>query len=275
MPDNRKILVPIDFSEQSLVALSQTYNLARYLHAAITLLYVNYKGEDGNVKLFEIKKKLEQKTSEIKNEQNIEAEFLIEEGKVYDQIIKVAEKIEAKFMVIGFNGTKGLTAFIGHNTLRLVRQSPCPVITIKGKDHRVGCKNIVLPLDFSKETRVKVSKAIEIAEYFGSTIRVVMVVQNKEHEQRIMQYALQTKKMIEEKGIACTVDKITGSKIAHLVIDYAEKVEGDLILIMTKEELGINEFIIGTIAQQIINLSDIPVLSIRPPKAMYTSFSQY
>lgn len=273
MLDNRKILVPIDFSEQSLVALSQTYNLARYSHATITLLYVNYKGEDNNVKQWETKKKLEQIVAEIKKEQNIEAEYLIEEGKVYDQIIKVAEKIQAKFMVIGFNGTKGLTAFIGHNTLKLVRQSPCPVLTIKGKNHREGCKNIVLPLDFTKESRVKVSKAIEIAEYFGSTIRIVMVVHSKAHELKIMQYALQTKKMIEDKGIACTVDKIAGSKIAHLVIEYAEKVEGDLILIMTKEELGINEFIIGTTAQQIINLSDIPVLSIRPPKAVYTSFS--
>lgn len=275
MPDKRKILVPIDFSDQSLVALSQTYNIARLSNSTLTLLYVNYKGSDTKTKLDEIKTKLEQKVSEIQKNYKIDVEYLIEEGKVYDQIIQVAERIHAKFMVIGFNGTKGLTAFIGHNALRLVRMSPCPVITIKGKNHRQGCKNIVLPLDFTKETRVKVAKAIELAEYFGSTIRIVMVVDNKEHEVRIMQYATQTKKMIEEKGISCTIDKISGSKIAHLVIEYAEKVEADLILIMTKEEVSIDELIIGTTAQQIINFSDIPVLSIRPPKAVYTSFSQY
>ncbi len=275
MSDSRKILVPIDFSEQSLVALSQTYNLARYSNSTITLLYVNYKGSDSDVKLFEIKTTLEKKVAEIKSEHKIDAEYLIEQGKVYDEIIKVAEKIKAKFMVIGFNGTKGLTAFIGHNTLRLVRLSPCPVITIKGKQHREGCKNILLPLDFTKETRVKVSKAIEMAEYFGSTIRAVMIIENKEYEARIMQYASQTRKMIEDKGIKCTLDKISGSKIAHLVVDYAEKIEADLILIMTKEELDIDEYLIGTTAQQIINFSDIPVLSIRPPKANYTSFTQF
>jgi nucleotide-binding universal stress UspA family protein len=271
----KKILVPIDFSEQSLVALSQTYNLARFSNSTITLLYVNYKGSDSDSKLKDIKDKLEQKIKEIKQEQKIDAEYLIEEGKVYDQIIKVAEKTNAKFMAIGFNGTKGLTAFIGHNTLRLVRLSPCPVITIKGKSHRNGCKNIVLPLDFTKETRVKVAKAIEIAEYFGSTVHIVMVVENKEYEAKIMQYALQTKKMIEEKGIKCTTDKISGSKVANLVIEYSEKVEADLILIMTQEELGINEMLIGSTAQKIINFSDIPVLSIRPPKSIYTSFSNY
>ena len=35
-----KILVPIDFSDQSLIALDQSYNLARGMKAEITLVYV-------------------------------------------------------------------------------------------------------------------------------------------------------------------------------------------------------------------------------------------
>ena len=35
-----KILVPIDFSEQSLIALKQSYNLAKIQDAEIVLLYV-------------------------------------------------------------------------------------------------------------------------------------------------------------------------------------------------------------------------------------------
>ena len=35
-----KILVPIDFSEQSLIALDQSYNLAKKYNAEITLLHV-------------------------------------------------------------------------------------------------------------------------------------------------------------------------------------------------------------------------------------------
>ena len=64
MTDNRKILVPIDFSEQSLVALSQTYNLARYSNSTITLLYVNYKGADAKDKLAEITTRLQKKAEQ-------------------------------------------------------------------------------------------------------------------------------------------------------------------------------------------------------------------
>ncbi|HNA59327.1 MAG TPA: universal stress protein, partial [Chitinophagales bacterium] len=38
--EKRHIIVPIDFSEQSRIALSQTFNLARMSNADITLLHV-------------------------------------------------------------------------------------------------------------------------------------------------------------------------------------------------------------------------------------------
>lgn len=50
----------------------------------------------------------------------------------------------------------------------------------------------------------------------------------------------------------------------NLVLDYGHEVEADLILIMSKAELSMKEFFIGTVAQRIINESDIPVLSFRP-----------
>ncbi len=41
MPDKQyTLLVPVDFNEQSLVALQQSYNLARLLQYDILLLYV-------------------------------------------------------------------------------------------------------------------------------------------------------------------------------------------------------------------------------------------
>ncbi len=37
---SNKIVVPIDFSEQSLIALEKSYNIAREYHAEITLFQV-------------------------------------------------------------------------------------------------------------------------------------------------------------------------------------------------------------------------------------------
>ena len=68
---------------------------------------------------------------------------------VVEQINEVSEMISADLIVMGTNGTQGGSKkFIGSNAEKVVRLSKCPVITIKGKEHRDGCENIILPLDF-------------------------------------------------------------------------------------------------------------------------------
>ena len=39
-PKHSLILIPIDFTEQSLLAIKQSYNLAKYTHSKILLLHV-------------------------------------------------------------------------------------------------------------------------------------------------------------------------------------------------------------------------------------------
>ena len=61
--------------------------------------------------------------------------------------------------------------------------------------------------------------------------------------------------------------------LAENIIEYATKVEGDLIMIMTQQEVDFTQYFIGSSAQEIINHSTIPVLSIRPlPKKDTTTF---
>ena len=47
-------------------------------------------------------------------------------------------------------------------------------------------------------------------------------------------------------------------------MEHNSKLDADLIIIMTQQELEWTDFFIGTAAQEVINESDIPVLCIRP-----------
>lgn len=280
----KKILVPIDFSDQSLIALEQSFNLAREMKAEITLIYVI---EDSGPlsKLFstkdkkqenEIKKKIEDKLNklakEVEKKNKIKVHVRIPTGAVYEQIVEIAELMNATFIIMGCNGTMGIKKkFIGSNALRVVREAKCPVITIKGSLHRDGCKNIVLPLDLTKETKEKVKKAILLAKlYKGAAIRVVSVLFTKDEfvVNRLVRQLGQVKTFIEKTGIECTAEIIKGLKgeetIAQNIIDYANKVDGDLIMIMTQQEVNFTNYFIGSSAQEIINNSDIPVFSIIP-----------
>jgi nucleotide-binding universal stress UspA family protein len=255
------ILVPISFSEQSFIALGQAYNLAKLTNSKIVLLHVITAKSDE-----EAKKLLEQRAEKVRQEANVPVEILLEKGNVFKKIGEVSKKLNPLFIVVGFGSTLGFNKIIGPNIFRVIRESQFPTITIKGKQHNNGCKTILLPLDLTKETREKVGKAIEIAKLFGSSIKVLSVFSSSQRslENKLISYSHQVRNFIKEKGVPCTIKTIEGNNICDVVLDYAEKNGVDLIMIMTKEELSLKEFFIGTTAQKLLAASKIPVMSIRP-----------
>lgn len=274
------ILVPVDFSEQSVIALTQSYNLARLTKAEITLIYVIdddehnplsffLKSKKQNKKALEknIKERLEQVAADAHHKSGVKTNTMISYGKIYDQINAAAKKIKCSFIIMGTNGAAGFKRrFIGSNALRVIREAPCPVITIKGKKHRFGCQLILLPLDLTTETRQKVNKAIELATYFGSAIKVVSVVTTDDEfiVNKLKRQLSQVKNYIDEREIVCTAEMVKGDNVAEELVKYAKQVKADLIMIMTQEEMNWTERFIGSAAQEVINTTDIPVLTIRP-----------
>ena len=277
----------MDFSEQSLISLSQSYNLAREYDAEILLLHVI---EDGGLlpKLItakqladikkDIQKKLDKLAEETTKKSKIAVDTMIAKGKVYEKIIEVADMVGALMIIMGSNSQKKLRIrFIGSNALRVVRESNCPVITIKGKHHREGCKNIILPLDLTKETREKVSHAIEMARLgsFRSAIRIVSVLPSSDEflVNKLTRQIDQVKAFIQKQGIESSAEIIKIKKgkasLAQCILDYAEKAQGDLIIIMTQQEANFTRLFIGSTAQEIVNNSDIPVMSIIPQMKKY------
>ncbi|HSH64965.1 MAG TPA: universal stress protein [Bacteroidia bacterium] len=254
------ILVPIDSTEQTVIALNQSYNLARLTKSKIVLLTVD---EDNNPNAAQ--KRLAELAKEAEEKSGCPVEIMVRKGNVYEEISKVADVLNPLLM-IGLTSKITLNKIIGKNAFKMVRESKHPVITIRGKVHRDGCKTIVLPLDLTKETREKVDKAIELAKQFDANIRVISILTktDEESENKLISYSNQVWKHIKAQNIRCSIKTLRGTNVPQMIMDYAHEVEADLILVMTKAELNVKEFFIGTVAQRIINESDIPVLSYRP-----------
>ena len=257
---SNSILVPIDSTEQTMIALSQSYNLARLTNSKIVLLsVVESKSPATQKKLDELAK-----VASLKSGQPVET--MVRTGNVYEEINKVADVLNPLFVMIGITSKLSLGNMVSKNAFQMVRESKHPVITIRGKVHRDGCKTILLPVDLSKETREKVYKAVELAKLFKADIRVISILTQKDEssENKLISYSNQVWKHIREQGIRCTIKTLRGQDIPKMVQDYGREVEADLVLIMSKAELSVRELFIGTVAERIINESEIPVLSFRP-----------
>ncbi|MBL7933377.1 MAG: universal stress protein [Bacteroidia bacterium] len=256
------ILIPIDFTKQSLAAIKQSYNLAKYTHSKLVLLHVYSSEKDESVEaLTKLAKQTEQ-------ESGVPTEFKNVKGDIYAETDRMAEELKATLIIAGLESHMKFRNIIGSSASKLIRKAPCPVITIRGHEHRDGCENILFPLDLSPETREKTDVAIQFAKYFGASIRILGVFDPKDsdYENKLLAYSHQVKQFIKSKGISCTNKSIPTNNIAESVVDYANKIEADLIMIMNKPGLSVGEFFKGTDSQKIVDISNIPVMTIQPLK---------
>lgn len=140
-----QILVPVDFSGHSRKALSYAKEIAAAYDARLRLLHVVekplspffYAAEAPA--LFELSPKVEKKSSQALENlfreaggPEVSADFVVMEGRAARDIIRDAKESEADLIVIATHGLTGIELFfMGSVTEKVVRRSPCPVLTVK------------------------------------------------------------------------------------------------------------------------------------------------
>ena len=223
------ILVPIGFTNQSIVALKQAVTIARHTNSQLYLLSVVemptaiqkiFSDYEEKQKLF--KQKLRENLIELSQMycegiQNIE--FFVKSGKIYDQITELADSVNANLIIMGTEGTPKeiKKKFIGSNANKVVRSASCPVITIKGKSISNNCNVIALPLDLNKETREKVTNAIQFARLFSSEIVAFSISydnDDKSVKNKLNRTLTQVSEFIISKGIKCKTELVNISTSA-------------------------------------------------------------
>lgn len=252
------ILVPIDATDQTIVALNQSYNLARLTQSKLVLMSVDEGKTD-------VKKRINDLATIAEKRLGTPVQTIIRTGNVYYEITHVATNLQPLFIVMGVTST-ARAGKVGKNVFRMMRTSKFPVIAISGQEHRNGCKTIVLPLDLTKETREKIAKGVELAKLFDAKIHLVSVLTAYDDlsEHKLLAYVAQATDFIENKGIAVILKTLVSNDIASSILTYSREVNADLIVIMSKPDLSFVEYFKGTTAERLIGESEIPVLSLQP-----------
>jgi len=284
------ILVPTDFSEQSKIAFKHAVDIAKKTGGEVHLLHVKeesgilenlFLSEDNDQQDQELWKKLTILVEEFQGDSKFVTTTLLAIGKTEEEIVKVSEMVGANLIVMGTSGAETFAKrFVGSNAMKVIRESRIPVITLKGVPKRESYETIVLPLDLTKETREKVSNAINLARKFDAEIKVVSILLSDDEEVKIRLKTLlnQVTTFIASAGVKCTSDfKVSeNEELGEEVVKYATEVDADLIMIMTQQETNFKERFIGSAAQEIINNAAIPVCSVIPTvKKDLTVFHPY
>jgi nucleotide-binding universal stress UspA family protein len=152
--------------------------------------------------------------------------------------------------------------------MHIIKRADIPVITIRKKPEYFGCSHIILPLDLTKQTLKQATNAVVVAKMLKARITIISILRekSKSKEIRIISKLDEIRNTLEGLDIECGVKVIQNSTDApnDELNKAVRELEDDLVMIMTQQELHFSEFFVGSVAQDIINLSDFPVLSINP-----------
>lgn len=147
----KKILFPTDFSEGSANALPYAADMAKHYGAKLYLLHViqDIAKATGwyvpHVSLDELYRDIEKNAAKEMDRYGVEElrgfkdiERIVVKGTSYDEILKFARENKADIIVIGTHGRKGLDRVIfGSTAEKVVRDAPCPVLSVRLPDHEV------------------------------------------------------------------------------------------------------------------------------------------
>jgi nucleotide-binding universal stress UspA family protein len=269
---NSIILVPTDFTEVGQNAIDHAVKAAEILKFKVVILHVinrETKSRFGkkNTELA-VENQLKEIAAGIKARSKVKVEHLYREGSIFDVIHEVAGEIKPSFMILGTHGKKGLQHFVGSYAMKVITQSPVPVIVVQKRQitgH--GYKKIVFPIGLYTESRQQVFYAIVTSLLFNSEI--MMFKQTSNQVADMTKLNIITSQIEEEfikHGVKYSITEAEKHQnFAGQLFDFAVSNSADMMMMMTDSNIENPSFDNSSWSEKLIfNLAQIPVLCINP-----------
>lgn len=277
MEENKKmIVVPWDFTHVAESALAHAVKIARMVGNDICLLHIIESGARGKAE-GEKKTLLRHVADDNSKKYNLKITSQIAKGTIFTSIAEFVNSAEASLVVMGTHGMKGMQKLTGSWALKVIVKSKVPFIVVQEPPaDQNRYHNIVFPIDFRIENKEKMGMAIYMGKYFDSKIHILKTDTSdrslKTKINRNLNFAV---KYLIQNNIEYEIHEVPHGKMAQHTIDFAQKINADLILIVTTKNISFADYILGASEQFIIaNSSKIPVCCVNP-KSSFANTAQF
>jgi nucleotide-binding universal stress UspA family protein len=291
-PEFQRILVPLDFSEPSLSALSLAEAMAKKFGARIRLVHVveppkifsEEKPPYGIWDQYVIdvaREKLSGLAVE-KIDDLIPVDCDIRMGRPHRRICDAALAFNADLIVIATHGRTGLKhLFLGSTAEKVVQHAPCPVLVVRQRDaekRSFSPKKILAPIDFSAGSKAAVDWAVSLAGRFGAEVEAVNVIpvyypidSYATIDLGLLQAELRQASEKEFSRLLAGFNRrehplrtfIRHGRPATEIVEAAKETGADLIVISTHGRTGLDHMLLGSTAEEVVRHADCPVLVAR------------
>jgi nucleotide-binding universal stress UspA family protein len=274
----KRILVPVDFSEDSVFALDVAVETANYLKANLRLMHVRtgrryhppFAESNPDLLLADVDSSyMEYLITRAKEKYSVQGgvlDFKIREGNVVREISNQAHYDDSSLIVVGTHGISGFEdRWVGSNAYRLVANAPCPVLTVRCEMKMKQDQKVLIVIDSEKVSRRIVPQVAGFATLLKAKILVVGV--NSQSRWLIPgiinSYVHQVERYIKKNSTLQVETMILDrSKNARDLLEYAHQQHVTFIALPVRKTLNPFESLFHPYANELLNLSDVPVLVI-------------
>lgn len=271
----KKIIVPVDFSEQSEYAMKVAVSLAKKHDAEIFALHMlelnqamitSSEGYHPEQMVFLIKL-AEKRFADFLQKpflKDVKVTPIIKHYKVFSEVNEIAKKHEADLVIMGSHGADGLSEiFIGSNAEKVVRTSDIPVIVVKEEMNDFKIDRFVFACDFKPENLSAFKRAKEFANLFDAELNLVYVNTPGDNFLSSADTYKRINKFLHEANSTDEVSIHNDYSVESGVINYSENNGADAIGIPTHGRRGLAHFFMGSIGEDIANHSKVPVITFK------------
>lgn len=246
----KKILIPVDFSDASSIAVESSIGLAAKMSAQLVLLHVVDEPKDSDLHGEQLDHLLR-----LPGLDQVAYQYKQILGDTIDTILDEP----ADLMVVGSRGATGLKAmFVGTHAEKIAKMAECPVIVVKKKTNLADVPSILFPTNMNREddSIIPALKALQL--FYDAKLHILKVfddalVTTGAVEQRLKDFAgfHHFKKF--------TVRARPGINEPEEILKEAEELGVKMIAMATHDHKGLGRLLGGYISGRVINSSHIAI----------------
>lgn len=274
----KKILVPTDFSEEAENALKVAAQIARRYDSEIFLLHMlelpldlidpaQPRGSGDLPEAIFFMKLAHQRFNKVMKSdylRGLKVHETVEFHEAFDGIMEISKKHDCDMIIMGSSGAEGLKdIFIGSNTEKVVRHSKIPVVVIKNEIPLFEVKTFVFATDLDPVAKSSFEDAVKFAHKLNITIELIMVntaakfKTSEEIDKKLSHFT----SGIGDRDYCFKV--YNDVNIETGILNYAKKVEADLVGISTHGRQGLAHFINGSLSEDLVNHAKRPIVTFK------------
>jgi len=275
----KKILVATDYTALSENAVNTASAICQKQNAALVLLHVvknapaytpetEYNPTLDYTKEMKIaaRSELRHLGDRIRNNFKIQVEEIVSYGDVVKEIVRIVQENNPDLILIGTHGASGFRRFfIGSTAYRVIKHTKFPVMTVPGAGDWTNFRNILFPIRLIPDALKKYDHIRPIIRKNNPTLHILGLTMASDIDRMndVFELEEELEGRLQEDRVTFNVTYHRCNNYADKILETAEEIMTDLIVIIATIDKTKGEFFIGPFSQQIINHAKVPVLCIR------------